>query len=118
MGDTEVTLMDTPGHVDFSAEMERTLQILDYAVLVINGADGIQGHTETLWRLSKRYQIPAVLFVNKMDQAGTDKERLMAELKDRLDEGCVDFGGWRADGEKWNPRNRREGELCREPGGL
>ena len=89
MGDTEVTLMDTPGHVDFSAEMERTLQILDYAVLVINGADGIQGHTETLWRLLKRYQIPAVLFVNKMDQAGTDKERLMAELKDRLDEGCV-----------------------------
>ena len=83
--------MDTPGHVDFSAEMERTLQILDYAVLVINGADGIQGHTETLWRLLKRYQIPAVLFVNKMDQAGTDKERLMAELKDRLDEGCVDW---------------------------
>ena len=103
MGDTEVTLMDTPGHVDFSAEMERTLQILDYAVLVINGADGIQGHTETLWRLLKRYQIPAVLFVNKMDQAGTDKERLMAELKDRLDEGCVDFGGWQADGGEWNP---------------
>lgn len=104
MGDTEVTLMDTPGHVDFSAEMERTLQILDYAVLVINGADGIQGHTETLWRLLKRYQIPAVLFVNKMDQAGTDKERLMAELKDRLDEGCVDFGGWQADGGEWDPR--------------
>uniref|UniRef100_UPI003A90E6A6 GTP-binding protein n=1 Tax=Enterocloster sp. TaxID=2719315 RepID=UPI003A90E6A6 len=103
MSDTEVTLMDTPGHVDFSAEMERTLQILDYAVLVINGADGIQGHTETLWRLLKRYQIPAVLFVNKMDQAGTDKERLMAELKDRLDEGCVDFGGWQADGGEWNP---------------
>ena len=103
MGDTEVILMDTPGHVDFSAEMERTLQILDYAVLVINGADGIQGHTETLWRLLKRYQIPAVLFVNKMDQAGTDKERLMAELKDRLDEGCVDFGGWQADGGEWNP---------------
>ena len=103
MSDTEVTLMDTPGHVDFSAEMERTLQILDYAVLVINGADGIQGHTETLWRLLKRYQIPAVLFVNKMDQAGTDKERLMAELKDRLDEGCMDFGGWQADGGEWNP---------------
>ena len=98
-----MTLLDTPGHVDFSAEMERTLQILDYAVLVINGADGIQGHTETLWRLLKRYQIPAVLFVNKMDQAGTDKERLMAELKDRLDEGCVDFGGWQADGGEWNP---------------
>ena len=98
-----MTLLDTPGHVDFSAEMERTLQILDYAVLVINGADGIQGHTETLWKLLKRYQIPAVLFVNKMDQAGTDKERLMEELKDRLDEGCVDFGGWQADGGEWNP---------------
>ena len=104
MGNTEVTLMDTPGHVDFSAEMERTLQILDYAVLVINGADGIQGHTETLWRLLKRYRIPVVLFVNKMDQTGTDKERLMAELKDRLDEGCVDFGGWQADGGEWDPR--------------
>jgi small GTP-binding protein len=111
MGDTEVTLMDTPGHVDFSAEMERTLQILDYAVLVINGADGIQGHTETLWRLLKRYQIPAVLFVNKMDQAGTDKERLMAELKDRLDEGCVDFGGWQ--GENGIPEQTRGRALQR-----
>lgn len=103
MGEMEVTLMDTPGHVDFSAEMERTLQILDYAILVINGADGIQIHTKTLWRLLKRYQIPTVLFVNKMDQAGTDKERLMAELKEHLDGACVDFGGWQAEGGEWKP---------------
>lgn len=92
LGETQVTLLDTPGHVDFSAEMERTLQVLDYAILVINGADGVQGHTQTLWRLLARYQIPVVLFVNKMDQNGTDREALMAELKKRLDEGCTDFG--------------------------
>lgn len=89
--DTAVTLLDTPGHVDFSAEMERTLQVLDYAILVINGADGVQGHTQTLWRLLKKYQIPVFLFVNKMDQPGTEKESLLAELKSRLDDGCVDF---------------------------
>lgn len=87
----EVTLLDTPGHVDFSAEMERTLQVLDYAVLVISGADGVQGHVETLWRLLSRYEIPVFLFVNKMDQPGTDKETLLAELKSRLDGNCVDF---------------------------
>ena len=87
----QVTLLDTPGHVDFSAEMERTLQVLDYAVLVISGADGVQGHVETLWRLLRRYQIPVFLFVNKMDQPDTDKEALLAELKERLDENCVDF---------------------------
>ena len=70
--DWDITLLDTPGHVDFSAEMERTLQVLDYAVLLINGADGVQGHTETLWKLLKRYQVPTFLFVNKMDQEGTD----------------------------------------------
>ena len=91
IGDLKITLLDTPGHVDFSAEMERTLQVLDYAILVINGADGIQGHTETLWRLLERYQIPVFLFINKMDQAGTDKDKLMEELKKRLDENCVDF---------------------------
>ena len=69
LGNTKVTLLDTPGHVDFSAEMERTLQVLDYAILVINGADGVQGHTRTLWNLLKRYQIPTFLFINKMDQA-------------------------------------------------
>lgn len=89
--DMEVTLLDTPGHVDFSAEMERTLQVLDYAVLVISGADGVQGHTQTLWRLLEKYKIPVFLFINKMDQAGTDKEQLLTELKNRLSEGCVDF---------------------------
>ena len=91
MGDTQVTLLDTPGHVDFSAEMERTLQVLDYAILVINGADGVQGHTMTLWRLLARYGIPTFLFVNKMDQDGTDRAALLAELKKRLDENCIDF---------------------------
>lgn len=86
-----VTLLDTPGHVDFSAEMERTLQVLDYAVVVISGADGVQGHTETLWRLLKKYRIPAFLFINKMDQPGTDREKLMEELKARLGNSCVDF---------------------------
>ncbi len=89
-----VTLLDTPGHVDFSSEMERTLQVLDYAVLVINGADGVQGHTETLWRLLKRYRIPVFLFVNKMDQAGTDRKRLLGDLKKRLDGAIVDFEGF------------------------
>ena len=78
LGNRGITLLDTPGHVDFSAEMERTLQVLDYAILVINGADGVQGHTMTLWRLLARYQIPTFLFINKMDQDGTDKEKLLA----------------------------------------
>ena len=91
LGDTTVTLLDTPGHVDFSAEMERTLQVLDYAVLVISGADGVQGHTETLWSLLKRYQVPTFLFINKMDQPGTDRETLLSELQKRLSESCVDF---------------------------
>ena len=73
----QVTLLDTPGHVDFSAEMERTLQVLDYAILVINGADGIQGHTRTLWGLLKRYNVPVFLFVNKMDEAGTERKHLL-----------------------------------------
>ena len=87
----EVTFLDTPGHVDFSAEMERTLQVLDYAILVIGGADGVQGHVQTLWHLLKRYQIPTFLFVNKMDQSGTDKETLLAELQNRLSASCIDF---------------------------
>lgn len=89
--DLQITLLDTPGHVDFSAEMERTLQVLDYAILVISGADGVQGHTETLWKLLERYHIPVFLFINKMDQNGTDEVALMNELKKRLDENCVDF---------------------------
>lgn len=91
LDDLAVTMTDTPGHVDFSAEMERTLQILDYAVLVISGADGVQSHVETLWRLLKKYKIPVFLFVNKMDQPGTDPDRLMEELQKRLDERCVSF---------------------------
>ena len=89
--DLPVTLLDTPGHVDFSAEMERTLQVLDCAILVISGADGIQGHTLTLWRLLAKYKIPVFLFVNKMDQPGTDKEERLKELRSCLDESCLDF---------------------------
>ncbi len=92
LGDFSITLLDTPGHVDFSAEMERTLQVLDYAVLVISGADGVQGHTETLWRLLKKYGIPCFLFINKMDQNGTDRESLLSELQQNLDDSCMDFG--------------------------
>ncbi|NLL77956.1 MAG: GTP-binding protein [Clostridiales bacterium] len=91
LNDIRITLLDTPGHVDFSAEMERTLQVLDYAILVISGADGVQGHTRTLWRLLKKYKIPAFLFINKMDQSRTNREALLAELKGRLDEGCICF---------------------------
>ena len=89
---TEVTLLDTPGHVDFSAEMERTLQVLDYAVLVISGTDGVQAHTETLWRLLARHGIPTFLFVNKMDLDGAERVLLLRELKTRLSSGVVDFG--------------------------
>ncbi len=91
-GDMELTLLDTPGHVDFAAEMERTLQVLDYAVLVISGADGVQGHTETLWKLLAQYRVPVFLFVNKMDQPGTDRQARMEELVRRLDGNCIDFG--------------------------
>lgn len=87
----EVTLLDTPGHIDFSAEMERTLQILDCAVLIVSGADGVQSHTLTLWKLLERYQVPVFVFVNKMDQPGTDAEALLMELKKELDERCVSF---------------------------
>ncbi len=89
--DMRVTLLDTPGHVDFSAEMERTLRVLDYAVLIISGADGIQGHTETLWRILKRYRVPVFVFFNKMDQSGTDKDMLMAQVQERFGDGCIDF---------------------------
>lgn len=88
-----LTLLDTPGHVDFSAEMERTLTVLDYAILVISGADGIQGHTETLWRLLKRYNVPTFIFINKMDAPAADKTRLLNQLKKRFSDGCIDFTG-------------------------
>lgn len=89
--DLEMTLLDTPGHVDFSAEMERTLQVLDYAILIISARDGVQPHTETLWKLLQRYHIPVFLFVNKMDLEDTNREFLMRSLKTRLSENCVDF---------------------------
>lgn len=89
---TELTLLDTPGHVDFSSEMERTLSVLDYAVLVISGTDGVQGHTLTLWRLLERSRVPVFLFINKMDLPGADRAALLDELRRRLDGGCVDFG--------------------------
>ena len=87
----EITLLDTPGHVDFSAEMERVLQVLDCAVLVISAADGVQSHTLTLWRLLRRYEIPVFIFVNKMDREDADRERLMDELRERFGEGCTDI---------------------------
>ena len=90
-GQDTITLLDTPGHVDFSAEMERTLQVLDYAILVISGAEGVQGHTRTLWHLLERYRVPVFLFVNKMDQPGTDKEELLGQLRAGLHENCLDF---------------------------
>ena len=93
LGEREVTLLDTPGHVDFSAEMERTLQVLDYAILVISGADGVQGHVQTLWRLLKQFEIPVFLFINKMDQPDTNEKALMEELTKRLDEKCINFSG-------------------------
>lgn len=93
LGEREVTLLDTPGHVDFSAEMERTLQVLDYAILVISGADGVQGHVQTLWRLLKQYEIPVFLFINKMDQPDTNEKALIEELTKRLDEKCINFSG-------------------------
>ena len=93
LGRLRVTLLDTPGHVDFSAETERTLQVLDCAVLVVSGADGVQGHTETLWRLLKRYGVPTYIFVNKMDQAGTDWRAVLADMRKCLDGNCVPFNG-------------------------
>ena len=96
-GDTDITLLDTPGHVDFSTETERTLQVLDYAVLVVSGTDGVQSHTETLWRLLRRYHVPTFVFVNKMDLPGMKRQELLAQLNRRLGEGFVDFGATQAD---------------------
>ena len=92
-GDLEITLVDTPGHVDFSPETERTLQVLDYAILVVSGADGVQGHTRTLWKLCQRYEIPTFLFVNKMDQPGTDAANVLQQIRRELSPSCVDVTG-------------------------
>lgn len=91
LGEMTVTLLDTPGHVDFSAEAERSLQVLDYAVLVISGTDGVQAHTETLWKLLERYNVPVLIFVTKMDLPGCDRQEIMDGLRTRLSERCVDF---------------------------
>lgn len=101
IGDKEICILDTPGHVDFSAEMERTLQVLDYAILIVSGIDGVQGHTETLWHLLGRYHIPVFLFVNKMDQPGTDKTVLLHEIQHKLDSSCIDFSDWRIPEQKF-----------------
>lgn len=89
--DCQITLIDTPGHVDFSTEMERTLQVLDYAILVISGIDGIQNHSETIWKLLKHYHVPTFIFINKMDSIYANKDKLLNDLKDQFDENCFDF---------------------------
>ena len=89
--DTTITLLDTPGHVDFSAEMERTLWVLDAAILVISASDGVQGHTRTVWKLLHKHNVPVFIFINKMDQPGADKEKLFTEIKKQLSDNCVDF---------------------------
>lgn len=109
--DLEITLLDTPGHADFSSEMERTLQILDYAVLVVNGVDGVQGHTQTLWQLLKQYEIPVFLFINKMDLAGAEHTSLMENLNEQLSDTCVDFS--RRGGE-WAERFWESVAMCDE----
>ena len=93
VGEAELTLLDPPGHVDFSAETERTLQALDYAILVVSAADGVQGHTLTLWRLLRRYHVPVFVFVNKMDAPGADRARILEQLHARCSDACIDFTG-------------------------
>ncbi len=92
-GETEITLLDTPGHVDFSAETERTMQVLDYAILVISGTDGVQSHTSTLWKLLMKYEVPVFIFVNKMDLTGADREHVLKNLRKKLSPFCTDFMG-------------------------
>ena len=108
LGDTEAALLDTPGHVDFSAEAERTLQVLDCAILVISGTDGVQAHTRTLWRLLERYHVPVFLFINKMDLAGADRAAVLEQLKEKLSGGVVDFSGAR------DETFREEAAVCDE----
>ena len=112
LGKKKAALLDTPGHVDFSAEMERTLQVLDYAVLIISGLDGVQGHTRTLWKLLTRYQIPTFIFINKMDRPEADREALLKELKDILDDRCVEFDG--ESFKNWKPERMEQIALSDE----
>lgn len=112
--DTEFILMDTPGHADFTAEMERVLSVLDYAILVISGTDGVQGHTRTLWKLLDRYRIPCFLFVNKMDIGFTDKDTLLAGLKEKLSDGCSDFTGLYDLTHPWTEEDKESIALCQE----
>ena len=114
LGDKNITLLDTPGHVDFSAEMERTIQVLDAAILVVSGADGVQGHTRTVWRLLKRHHVPVFLFINKMDQSGCDPAALMKDLKTNLDGNCVDFGGWSGEKGEWGLEKTQSDEFYQE----
>ena len=89
-GDTRITLLDTPGHVDFSAETERTMRVMDYAILVISGTDGVQSHTTTLWKLLMKYEVPVFIFVNKMDLIGADKSSVLGKLRRQLSDRCTD----------------------------
>ncbi|MCM1107219.1 MAG: TetM/TetW/TetO/TetS family tetracycline resistance ribosomal protection protein [Blautia sp.] len=113
-GDCRITLLDTPGHVDFSAEMERALQVMDYAVLVVSGTDGVQGHTRTLWRLLRHYGVPVFLFINKMDLAGADREILQQQLKSELSDNCVDFTGMAAENPESTAAWYEELAVCEE----
>ncbi len=106
----QYTLLDTPGHVDFFAEMERTLQVLDYAILVISAPDGVQGHDITLWNLLRQYRIPVFLFVNKMDMPGMERQKIMAEIQKYLDDSCIDFLPEKKNREEWN----EELAMCNE----
>lgn len=101
IGNKKICLLDTPGHVDFSAEMERTLQVIDYAILIVNGANGVQGHTITLWQLLQKYNVPVFLFINKMDQTNLDKDKILDEIQYRLDTTCIDFTDSLSPGEKF-----------------
>ena len=92
-GETDITLLDTPGHVDFSAETERTMRVLDYAILVISGTDGVQSHTSTLWELLMKYEVPVFLFINKMDLTGADRQHVLEDIRKKLSPACTDFSG-------------------------
>lgn len=113
-GDAEYVLLDTPGHADFTAEMERTLSVLDYAILVISGIDGVQGHTRTLWKLLQNYNVPCILFINKMDVSHRGKEELLSHLQEKLADACMDFGAFYGNA-PMSDRDKEHIALCSEP---